>query len=329
VARCHATALVQAGSQTQRRRFGHLVQNSTCRGPVAPQEVTAAGERVTADTERGQDPPGRISGPLGGRGHRPGVGRHRCGADGQHGGQGVRVRRSRGSGIIASRSSRPGQYLRAVGHGGDQCGCLPAGGPYGVPQPRSRIPGLSAGMRWTAAMTLLSYRLSQSLGWRGPRCCSRTRRRVDEDVHAAAGRRGLTWRTPVSVVRSPSTPVALATSYGHLVDELVDGLSAATMDQRGGRLDGRPAASCADVGAGPGDRRAPATQLQVLGYDAPRLGDWSGSAASSAATASAPSPIIQLRGASGRNRRIIASSSLLAASSSLAAPSARRRTTSR
>jgi hypothetical protein len=50
----------------------------------------------------------------------------------------------------------------------------------------------------------------------------------------------------------------LATSYGHLVDELVDGLSAATMDQRGGRLDGRPAASCADVGAGPGDRRAPA-----------------------------------------------------------------------
>jgi DNA-binding LacI/PurR family transcriptional regulator len=39
--------------------------------------------------QRGQDRPGRISGPLGDRGQAAGTGRHRRGADGQHAGQGV------------------------------------------------------------------------------------------------------------------------------------------------------------------------------------------------------------------------------------------------
>jgi hypothetical protein len=51
--------------------------------------VAAAGKRVTAHPERGQDRPGRVGGPLGDRGHRPGAGQHRRGADGQHAGQGV------------------------------------------------------------------------------------------------------------------------------------------------------------------------------------------------------------------------------------------------
>jgi hypothetical protein len=52
-------------------------------------DLAVAGERVTAHPERGQDRPGRVGGPLGDRGHRPGAGRHRRGTDGQHAGQGM------------------------------------------------------------------------------------------------------------------------------------------------------------------------------------------------------------------------------------------------
>jgi hypothetical protein len=51
--------------------------------------VAAAGEWVTAQAQRGQDRPGRVGGPLGDRGYRPGAGRHCRGADGQHADQGV------------------------------------------------------------------------------------------------------------------------------------------------------------------------------------------------------------------------------------------------
>jgi len=46
-------------------------------------------QRVTAGAERGQDVGWRVSGPLGGRGDRPGTGQHRRGGNRQHPGQGV------------------------------------------------------------------------------------------------------------------------------------------------------------------------------------------------------------------------------------------------
>jgi hypothetical protein len=46
-------------------------------------DLAAAGERVTAYPERGQDRPGRVRGPLGDRGDRPGAGQDRRGGHGK------------------------------------------------------------------------------------------------------------------------------------------------------------------------------------------------------------------------------------------------------
>jgi hypothetical protein len=70
----------------------HRVAVHPCQHPADGRlagDVAAAGERVTAHPKRGQDRPGRISGPLGDRGHTPGAGRHRRSADGEHAGQGM------------------------------------------------------------------------------------------------------------------------------------------------------------------------------------------------------------------------------------------------
>jgi hypothetical protein len=70
----------------------HRVAVHPCQHPAdggLAGNLAAAGERVTAHAQRGQDRPGRVGGPLGDRGHTPGAGRHRRGADGQHAGHGV------------------------------------------------------------------------------------------------------------------------------------------------------------------------------------------------------------------------------------------------
>jgi hypothetical protein len=79
-----------------------------------PRDLPATGERVTAHPERGQDRPWRIRGPLGDRGHTPGAGQHRRGAEGQHAGQGVA-------------SSPPGARVREYGQPFQQAGALAHG----------------------------------------------------------------------------------------------------------------------------------------------------------------------------------------------------------
>jgi hypothetical protein len=79
-------------------------------------DLPAAGEGVTAHPERGQDRPWRIRGPLGDRGHTAGAGQHGRGAEASTLARvWRRPRRARGSGRMASRSSRPGPSPTASG----------------------------------------------------------------------------------------------------------------------------------------------------------------------------------------------------------------------
>jgi hypothetical protein len=94
VNRDHAAVAWRVQPVGQPRADGgiHRVTVHPCEHPAdggLAGDVAAAGERVTAQPERGQDRPGRVSGPLGDRGHTPGAGQHRRRADGEHAGQGV------------------------------------------------------------------------------------------------------------------------------------------------------------------------------------------------------------------------------------------------
>jgi len=90
----HATVAWRAQPVSQPRADGgiHRVAVDPCEHPAdggLAGDVAAAGERVTAHPERGQDRPGRVGSLFGDCGHRPGAGQHRRGADAKHAGQGV------------------------------------------------------------------------------------------------------------------------------------------------------------------------------------------------------------------------------------------------
>jgi hypothetical protein len=69
----------------------HRVAVHPCEHPADGRLAGTWQRRVSGSrrTKRGQDRPGRVSGPLGDRGHTPGAGQHRRSANGEHAGQGM------------------------------------------------------------------------------------------------------------------------------------------------------------------------------------------------------------------------------------------------